>query len=186
LHGFDTVVVVRLAGENHHLAGKTSLAETPEGSQPADSRHPEVEQHHVERLLRDALQCRLSVRSRFHEMSRPSETVLHHEAERLVVVDNQHAHTSVQCVTRSGAHRSTGSSNSTVVPLPTPALSARILPPCCSMNDWQIARPSPTPCPMSFVVKNGSNTCGRCSAATPSAPTLRTSAVSTVGVRSRM
>ena len=135
LHGFDTVVVVRLAGEDHYLAGEASLAKTPKRSEPTDSRHSKVEQHHVERLFRDAFQRRLGVRGRFHDMPGPLEAVLHHEAERLLVIDNEYAHASVQCVTRPGAHRSTGSSNSTVVPLPTPALSARMLPPCCSMND---------------------------------------------------
>ena len=135
LHSFDTVVVVRLASEDHYFAWEAGLAKTPKRSEPTDSRHSKVEQHHVERLFRDAFQRRLGVRGRFHDMPGPLEAVLHHEAERLLVIDNEYAHASVQCVTRPGAHRSTGSSNSTVVPLPTPALSARMLPPCCSMND---------------------------------------------------
>src|SRR5262249_17477493 len=156
LHGLDAIVVVRLPGEDDNLAGQTRLAEAAQRAQSPETGHPEIEQHHVERLLTDPFQCRLSTRRTRYEVSGCSQPVLHHEAERLLVVDDEDPHGGMCRLARAGAHDSRGSSNSTVVPPPTPGLSARMIPPCCSMNDWQMARPSPTPRPISFVVKNGS------------------------------
>src|SRR5947208_8282892 len=186
LHGFHAGVVVRLPGAHHHLAGKACLAQAPECPQTADARHPEIQEHHVEGLLADALQRDLTARSALHVVPGRLETVLHHEAERLLVVHDEDPHSAVHRVTRSRAHGSRGSSNSTVVPLPTPALSARIVPPCCSTKDWQMARPSPTPCPISLVVKKGSKMCGKCSGCTPrpASDTLTTARAGPIPFRS--
>ena len=136
LHGCDTVVIVWLPGEDHHLARETRLSETPEHFEAAEPWHPEVEQHDVEGLLRDALQRCLAAGDRLHEMAGALEAVPDHEAKRFLVVDDEDAHRLiVVCEPRLPAHDSAGSSNSTVVPCPTPGLSTRIVPPCCSMSD---------------------------------------------------
>src|SRR3989441_5504831 len=117
LHGCHTVVIVWLPREDHHLARETRLSETPEHFEAAEPWHPEVEQHDVEGLLRDALQRCLAAGDGLHEMAGALEAVPNEEAKRFLVVDDEDAHRLiVACEPRLPAHDSAGSSNSTVVP----------------------------------------------------------------------
>src|SRR6202011_1541145 len=96
LHSVDTVVVVRLPRENHDFAWKTGLAETSKQFKPAKTGHAEIEKHHVEGALRDAVQGHFTTRGRVHDVAGPSETVVYDEAEGVVIVDNEDAHQSAE------------------------------------------------------------------------------------------
>src|SRR5437762_13194109 len=92
-------------------------------------------------------------RDRVDYMARRLQPVRDYDQERIVIVDHQDAHQSVERRAAFGFHGCAGSSNSTTVPWPRPGLSTRIVPPCCSMKVWQIGRPRPTPDAASLVVK---------------------------------
>src|SRR2546425_10227803 len=107
LHGSDTVVIVWLPGEDHHLAREARLSETPERFEAAEPWHPEVEQHDVEGLLRDALQRCLAAGNRLHEMAGALEAVPGPEPKRFLLVDGEESpRLAVACRTRLPAHES--------------------------------------------------------------------------------
>src|SRR5207249_10081098 len=109
LHGCDTVVIVGLPGEDNDLARETLLAQTPERFEAAEPRHPEVEKHDVEGLLRDALQRCLAAGDRLHEMAGAVEPISDHEAKRFLVVNDEDAHRpTVIYQTRLPAHDTAG------------------------------------------------------------------------------
>ena len=77
LHGLHAVVVVRLARQDHDLAGKVLVVNPPQGFEASDAGHPEVEEHDVEGARREAIQRGLAVRDALDVMPR-AEPPLHH------------------------------------------------------------------------------------------------------------
>ena len=136
LHGLDAVVIVRLSREDDHLARPPGVADPAEGLESPEPRHAEVEEDHVKRVLRQALEGLLAAPDAVRVMTRRGETLSHHEPEVFVVVHDEHAHRAALLAhTALAGHDSAGSQNTTVVPRPGPGLDTSILPRCCSMSD---------------------------------------------------
>ena len=153
LHGLDAVVVVRLARQDDDLAGEPRVPDLPQGLQASESWHAKVKQDDVDRVRGEGRQGGLAAFDALHAMTGGGEPLLHDEAERRLVVNDEDAHRApVGAGLWIGLHGSAGKSKTAVVPWPGPGLATWIVPPCCSIIAWQTARPNPTPLPISFVV----------------------------------
>src|SRR2546428_121787 len=157
LHRLDRGVH-RPVGRHHDHGGVgAQLAEPRQHGEAVHARHPHVEKDEVERLGLEGLERAGAVLHRRDLVPRPPEPLLEDPAQAVFVVGEQDSWV-------HGVILAIGRKHVTTVPRPS-ALSTWIAPRCSSRIRWQMASPSPRP--LSLVVKNVSKIRARAAAGIP-------------------